>query len=157
MRGVQQALMDRLPIFKKITEDLDRFSWNTCVSGFMICVNELQELKCTKREVLEPLVILLSPFAPHIAEELWQKLGHTASVTQATWLAFDESKMKDDSFDYPISFNGKTRYFLSMGVELSAQDVEAAVRANEQTEKYLDGKPIKKIIVVPKRIVNVVV
>jgi leucyl-tRNA synthetase/very-short-patch-repair endonuclease len=142
---------------KKITEDLDRFSWNTCVSGFMICVNELQELKCTKREVLEPLVILLSPFAPHIAEELWQKLGHTASVTQATWPVFDESKMKDDSFDYPISFNGKTRYFLPMGVELSAQDVEAAVRANEQTEKYLDGKPIKKIIVVPKRIVNVVV
>ena len=142
---------------KKITEDLDRFSWNTCVSGFMICVNELQELKCTKREVLEPLVILLSPFAPHIAEELWQKLGHTASVTQAIWPVFDESKMKDDSFDYPISFNGKTRYFLPMGVELSAQDVEAAVRANEQTEKYLDGKPIKKIIVVPKRIVNVVV
>jgi leucyl-tRNA synthetase len=142
---------------KKITEDLDRFSWNTCVSGFMICVNELQELKCTKREVLERLVILLSPFAPHIAEELWQKLGHTVSVTQATWPVFDESKMKDDSFDYPISFNGKTRYFLPMGVELSAQDVEAAVRANEQTEKYLDGKPIKKIIVVPNRIVNVVV
>jgi len=142
---------------KKITEDLDRFSWNTCVSGFMICVNELQELKCTKREVLEPLIILLSPFAPHIAEELWEKLGHTTSVTQATWPVFDESKMKDDSFDYPVSFNGKTRYFLPMGVELSAQDVEAAVRANEQTEKYLDGKPIKKIIVVPKRIVNVVV
>jgi leucyl-tRNA synthetase len=142
---------------KKITEDLDRFSWNTCVSGFMICVNELQEVKCTKREVLEPLIILLSPFAPHIAEEIWQKLGHTTSVTQATWPVFDESKMKDDSFDYPVSFNGKTRYFLPMGVELSAQEVEAAVRANEQTEKYLDGKPIKKIIVVPKRIVNVVV
>jgi leucyl-tRNA synthetase len=142
---------------KKITEDLDRFSWNTCVSGFMICVNELQELKCTKREIVEPLIILLSPFAPHIAEELWEKLGHTTSVTQATWPVFDESKMKDDSFDYPVSFNGKTRYFLPMGVELSAQDVEAAVRANEQTEKYLDGKPIKKIIVVPKRIVNVVV
>lgn len=142
---------------KKITEDLDRFSWNTCVSGFMICVNELQELKCTKREIVEPLIILLSPFAPHIAEELWEKLGHTTSVTQATWPVFDESKMKDDSFDYPVSFNGKTRYFLPMGVELSAQDVEAAVRANEQTEKYLEGKPIKKIIVVPKRIVNVVV
>jgi leucyl-tRNA synthetase len=142
---------------KKITEDLDRYSWNTCVSGFMICVNELQELKCSKREVLEPLIILLSPFAPHIAEELWEKLGHTDSITQATWPAFDESKMKDDSFDYPVSFNGKTRYFLPMGVELSALEVEAAVRANEQTEKYLDGKPIKKIIVVPRRIVNVVV
>jgi leucyl-tRNA synthetase len=142
---------------KKITEDLDRYSWNTCVSGFMICVNELQELKCNKREILEPLLILLSPFSPHIAEELWEQLGHTASITQANWPAFDESKMKDDSFDYPVSFNGKTRYFLPLGVELSGADVEAAVRANEQTAKYLEGKEIKKIIVVPKRIVNVVV
>ena len=142
---------------KKITEDLDRYSWNTCVSGFMICVNELQELKCTKREILEPLVVLLSPFSPHIAEELWEKLGHTTSITQANWPAFDESKMKDDSFDYPVSFNGKTRYFLPLGIELSGADVEAAVRANEQTARYLEGKEIKKIIVVPKRIVNVVV
>ena len=142
---------------KKITEDLDRYSWNTCVSGFMICVNELQDLKCNKREVLEPLLILLSPFSPHIAEELWEKLGHANSITQAEWPAFDESKMKDDSFDYPVSFNGKTRYFLPLGVELSGADVEAAVRANEQTARYLEGKEIKKIIVVPKRIVNVVV
>jgi leucyl-tRNA synthetase len=142
---------------KKITEDLDRYSWNTCVSGFMICVNELQELKCTKREILEPLVVLLSPFSPHIAEELWEKLGHTTSITQANWPAFDESKMKDDSFDYPVSFNGKTRFFLPLGIELSGADVEAAVRANEQTARYLEGKEIKKIIVVPKRIVNVVV
>jgi leucyl-tRNA synthetase/very-short-patch-repair endonuclease len=142
---------------KKITEDLDRYSWNTCVSGFMICVNELQELKCTKREILEPLVVLLSPFSPHIAEELWEKLGQTTSITQANWPAFDESKMKDDSFDYPVSFNGKTRYFLPLGIELSGADVEAAVRANEQTARYLEGKEIKKIIVVPKRIINVVV
>jgi leucyl-tRNA synthetase len=142
---------------KKITEDLDRYSWNTCVSGFMICVNELQDLKCNKREVLEPLLILLSPFSPHIAEELWEKLGNKQSITQAGWPLFDESKMKDDSFDYPISFNGKTRYFLPLGVELSGAEVEAAVRANEQTARYLEGKEIKKIIVVPKRIVNVVV
>jgi len=141
---------------KKITEDLDRYSWNTCVSGFMICVNELQDLKCNKREVLEPLLILLSPFSPHIAEELWEKLGNEHSITQATWPSFDESKMKDDSFDYPVSFNGKTRYFLPLGVELSGAEVEAAVRANEQTARYLEGKEIKKIIVVPKRIVNVV-
>ena len=142
---------------KKITEDLDRYSWNTCVSGFMICVNELQDLKCTKREVLEPLLILLSPFAPHIAEELWEKLGNEHSITQASWPSFDESKMKDDSFDYPISFNGKTRYFLPLRIELTGPEVEAAVRANEQTSRYLEGKEIKKIIVVPKRIVNVVV
>jgi leucyl-tRNA synthetase/very-short-patch-repair endonuclease len=142
---------------KKITEDLDRYSWNTCVSGFMICVNELQDLKCNKREVLEPLLILLSPFSPHIAEELWEKLGHANSITEVEWPLFDESKMKDDSFDYPVSFNGKTRYFLPLGVELSGADVEAAVRANEQTARYLEGKEIKKIIVVPKRIVNVVV
>ena len=141
---------------KKITEDLDRYSWNTCVSGFMICVNELQDLKCNKREVLEPLLILLSPFSPHIAEELWEELGNDHSITQATWPSFDESKMKDDSFDYPVSFNGKTRYFLPLGVELSGAEVEAAVRANEQTARYLEGKEIKKIIVVPKRIVNVV-
>jgi leucyl-tRNA synthetase len=142
---------------KKITEDLDRFSWNTCVSAFMICVNELQELKCNKREVLESLLVLVSPFAPHIAEELWQQIGHSESITANQWPAFDESKMKDDSFDYPVSFNGKTRYFLPLGVELSQQEVEAAVRANEQTGKYLEGKEIKKIIIVHRRIVNVVV
>jgi len=142
---------------KKITEDLDRYSWNTCVSGFMICVNELQDLKCNKREILEPLLILLSPFAPHIAEELWEKIGNVNSITQAEWPEFDESKMKDDSFDYPVSFNGKTRYFLPLAIELSGAEVEVAVRSNEQTARYLEGKEIKKIIVVPKRIVNVVI
>lgn len=142
---------------KKITEDLDRYSWNTCVSAFMICVNELQDLKCNKREILEPILILLSPFSPHITEELWEKLGNEHSITQATWPSFDESKMKDDSFDYPISFNGKTRYFLPLAIELSAAEVEAVVRANEQTLRYLEGKEIKKMIVVHKRIVNVVV
>ncbi len=142
---------------KKITEDLDRYSWNTCVSAFMICVNELQDLKCNKREILEPLLILLSPFSPHIAEELWEQLGNTTSITQANWPAFDESKMKDDSFDYPVSFNGKTRYFLPLAIELSVAEVEAAVRVNEQTHRYLEGKEIKKMIVVHKRIVNVVV
>lgn len=142
---------------KKITEDLDRYSWNTCVSAFMICVNELQDLNCNKRSILEPLVVLVSPFAPHIAEELWEKLGHTASVTKASWPSFDEANLKDDSFDYPVSFNGKTRYFLPLAIELSPAEVEAAVRSNEQTAKYLEGRDIKKVIVVPKRIVNVVI
>jgi leucyl-tRNA synthetase/very-short-patch-repair endonuclease len=142
---------------KKISEDLDRYSWNTCVSAFMICVNELQELKCNKREILEPLVVLIAPFAPHIAEELWEKLGHTDSVTKASWPTHKEEYLKDDAFDYPVSFNGKTRYFLSLPVDMPQPEVESAVRANDNTAKYLEGKEIKKIIVVPKRIVNVVV
>jgi leucyl-tRNA synthetase len=142
---------------KKITEDLDRYSWNTCVSAFMICVNELQELKCNKREILEPLAVLIAPFAPHISEELWEKLGHTTSITSASWPEFKEEFLKDDAFDYPVSFNGKTRYFLPLPVEMSQQEVEQSVRSNENTAKYLEGKEIKKIIVVPKRIVNVVV
>lgn len=146
---------------KKVTEDLDRFSWNTCISAFMICVNELQEQKCNKRSVLEPLCVLLSPFAPHIAEEIWERLhagkSEVSSVTTQNWPAFDEANLQDDAFDYPVSFNGKTRYFLPLPVALGAADVEAQVRANEQTAKYLEGKEIKKIIVVPKRIVNVVV
>lgn len=142
---------------KKITEDLDRFSWNTCISGFMICVNELQEHKCNKRSVLEPLAILLSPFAPHIAEEIWEKLGHSDSITQATWPQYDESHLTEDEFSYPVSFNGKTRFFISLPADMSAGDVEKMVLADEQATKYLEGKAPKKVIVVPKRIVNVVV
>ncbi|MFM9985758.1 MAG: class I tRNA ligase family protein, partial [Flavobacteriales bacterium] len=131
------------------------------ISAFMICVNELQEQKCNKRSVLEPLCVLLSPFAPHISEEIWESLNagkiEIASVTTQTWPTFDEANLQDDAFDYPVSFNGKTRYFLPLPVALGAADVEALVRAHDQTAKYLEGKEIKKIIVVPKRIVNVVV
>ncbi len=144
---------------RKVTEDLNRFSWNTVVSNLMICVNELTEQKCNNREVLKSLSILLSPYAPHLAEELWEKLteGKQGSVIDAEWPVFNESYLIEANFEYPISFNGKTRYFLSLPVEMSGADVEAAVRSNESTEKYLEGKPIKKMIVVPKRIVNVVV
>jgi leucyl-tRNA synthetase len=144
---------------KKVTEDLNRYSWNTVVSTMMICVNELTEQKCNNREVLKQLTILLSPYAPHMAEELWEKLteGKEGSVMKASWPAFNESYLIEANFEYPISFNGKTRYFLSLPVEMSQADVEAAVRANENTAKYLDGKDIKKMIVVPKRIVNVVI
>jgi leucyl-tRNA synthetase/very-short-patch-repair endonuclease len=142
---------------KKITEDLDRFSWNTCVSGFMICVNELQEHKCNKRSILESLAILLSPFAPHIAEEIWEKLGHKESITQAPWPQYEEAHLTEDEFSYPVSFNGKTRFFISLPVDMSAGDVEKMVLADEQSSKYLEGKAPKKVIVVPKRIVNVVV
>jgi len=141
---------------KKITEDLDRYSWNTCVSAFMICVNELHDFNCTKRRVIEPLVVLLSPFAPHIAEEVWESLGHSTTVCDAIWPQFNEEYLESDTFEYPVSFNGKTRFFHRISTSLGAPEVEQIIRSESQTEKYLDGKPIKKIIVVPGRIVNVV-
>lgn len=142
---------------KKVGEDLQRFSWNTVVSTCMIGVNELTEQKCNKRSILEPLVVLVAPYAPHIAEELWEKLGHSTSINDAAWPAFDEKHLQDDNFDYPVSFNGKTRYFISLPIDMPAADVEKAALAHEKAEQYLEGKTPKKIIVVPKRIVNIVV
>jgi leucyl-tRNA synthetase len=142
---------------KKVTEDLNRYSWNTVVSTMMIGVNELTELQCNKRAVLEPMCVLLSPYAPHMAEELWEKLGHSASITEVAWPAFDEGHLTESSFDYPVSFNGKTRFFVSLPVDWSQEQVTAAVMEHEGTAKYLEGKAPKKVIVVPKRIVNVVV
>ncbi len=142
---------------KKVSEDIERLSFNTSVAQFMIAVNELGSLKCSKRAVLEPLVIALAPFAPHIAEELWQKLGHADSVTTATWPAYDESHLVEDSFSYPISFNGKTRLQLEFPIALDPKSVEEQVLANPEVQARLEGKAPKKVIVVPKRIVNIVV
>ncbi len=142
---------------KKIEQDIENYSFNTSVSAFMICVNDLMELKCNKRAILEPLVILLAPFAPHITEELWQKLGHKESVTYAAFPAYNEAFTIDDSFAYPVSFNGKMRFNLELPLTLSAAEIEKEVLAFEQTKKFLEGKQPKKIIVVPKRIVNIVV
>lgn len=142
---------------KKINDDLNRFSWNTVVSTCMIAVNELTDLKCNKRSILEPLAILISPYAPHIAEELWEKLGYTSSITIASWPQLNEQFLQDDAFDYPVSFNGKTRYFVSMPIDATPAEVQAAALAHEKAAHWLEGKEPKKIIVVPKRIVNVVV
>ncbi len=142
---------------KKINDDLNRFSWNTVVSTCMIAVNELTDLKCNKRSILEPLAILISPYAPHIAEELWERLGHSESITIAAWPALEEQHLQDDSFEYPVSFNGKTRYFVTMPIDATPADVQAAALAHEKALHWLEGKEPKKIIVVPKRIVNVVV
>ena len=142
---------------RKVTEDLNRYSWNTVVSTMMICVNELTELKSSNKKILSDLVVLLSPYAPHFAEELWEKLGHTSSVVEASWPAFDEKYLVVDSFDYPVSFNGKTRFNIELGISLSTDEVTQAVLNHELTAKYLEGKQPKKVIVVPKRIVNVVV
>ena len=142
---------------KKVSEDIERMSFNTSVSQFMIAVNELAALKCHKRDVLEPLTIALAPFAPHIAEELWEKLGHTDSITVAKWPQWDAQYLVEDSFSYPISFNGKTRLQLEFPIGLSKEEVEAQVLANPEVQSRLEGKAPKKVIVVPKRIVNIVV
>jgi leucyl-tRNA synthetase len=142
---------------KKVTEDLNRFSWNTVVSGMMIATNELTEQKCHSRAVLETLTLLLSPYAPHLAEELWEKLGHSDSVTIQEWPAFEESHLVESEIHYPVSFNGKMRFKISLPAEFTKEQVEEAVLAYEKTAQYLpDGKP-QKMIVVPGRIVNVVV
>ena len=144
-------------LIKKVSEDIPNFSYNTTVSAFMICANELSSLKCNKRSVMELFVILLSPFAPHICEEMWSVLGHTTSVCDAQWPQCNEEYLKEDSIKYTISFNGKARFTMDFDPEAAREEVEAAVLANEQTQKYIDGKSIKKVIVVPKKIVNIVV
>ena len=142
---------------KKITEDLNRLSWNTVVSTLMICVNELTEQKCSNREILEVLPVLLSPYAPHLAEELWEKLGHKDSVCDQSWPVFKEEHLVSSSVNYPVSFNGKTRFTLELPADFGKEQVEKAVLNDENSQKYLEGKSPKKVIVVPGRIVNIVV
>jgi leucyl-tRNA synthetase len=142
---------------KKIGEDIERLSFNTAVSTFMICVNELSELKCTKRAILEPLCILISPYAPHLAEELWERFGHTESITFAAFPALNEEYLVEKSFSYPVSFNGKMRFQLTLPLDLPADGIELAVKAAPETQKWIEGKTIRKIIVVPGKIVNIVV
>ena len=144
-------------LIKKVSEDIPNFSYNTAVSAFMICANELSALKCNKRAVMELFAIVLSPFAPHLCEELWAALGHTTTICDAEWPAFNEEYLKEDSIKYTISFNGKARFTMDFATEASREEIEAAVIANEQSQKYIDGKSIKKVIVVPKKIVNIVI
>lgn len=141
---------------KKVTEDIENFSFNTSVSTFMICVNELSAQKCGQREILEPLVILIAPYAPHIAEELWQKLGHPESVSTATYPVYEQKYLVESTKEYPISFNGKTRFTIELPLDLSREEVEAVVMADEKTKKQLEGRTPKKVIVVPGKIVNIV-
>jgi leucyl-tRNA synthetase len=143
-------------LIKKVQTDIETFSFNTSVSAFMIAINELSDLKCCSKEVLEQIVILLSPFAPHISEELWEALGHTESITFASFPEYVEAYTVEDSFEYPVSFNGKMRFKINLSKSLSPKEVEAAVLADENTAKYLAGAAVKKIIVVPSKIINIV-
>ena len=144
-------------LIRKVTEDIEEFSYNTAVPAFMIAVGELAQQKCTSRDVLEPLVVLLAPFAPHICEELWHSLGHEGSVCDARWPEFDEQYLKEDSVTLSVSFNGKTRFTLDFSANASKQEIETAALQSPQSQKYLEGKQVVKVIVVPGRIVNIVV
>ncbi|MDO1501808.1 class I tRNA ligase family protein [Winogradskyella maritima] len=141
---------------KKVQEDIENFSFNTSVSTFMIAVNELTAQKCTSRDILEPLLILISPYAPHIAEELWSQLGHSESISTAPFPLFDESHLVESSKEYPISFNGKTRFTMELPLDLSKDEIEKAVITNPKTQEQLQGRTPKKVIVVPGKIVNIV-
>ena len=141
----------------KVKSDIEEFSFNTAVSAFMIAVNELYDLKCNKREILEPLTILLSPFAPHIAEELWEALGHGESITYAAFPEYIEAYTIENTCTYAVSFNGKTRFTVELPLDMSREDVDAHVRSLEQTARYVAGGNIIKVIVVPGKIVNIVV
>ncbi|UXE68567.1 MAG: leucine--tRNA ligase [Chryseotalea sp. WA131a] len=143
-------------LIKKVELDIENYSFNTSVSEFMICANELSSMKCNKRAILEPLAIVLSPFAPHITEELWEKLGHQDSILNATYPIFKEEYLKENSFEYPISINGKVRAKMNFALDMPKEDIEKLVLASETVQKWTEGQPPKKVIVVQGRIVNVV-
>lgn len=143
-------------LIKKITEDIENFSFNTSVAAFMIAVNELSQLKSTNRQAVETITRLIAPFAPHIAEEFWHRLGNDGSVVDAEWPAYDESALKEDSVKYPVSFNGKTRFFIEAPADASKEDVEKMALADANADKWLAGKTPRKVIVVPGKIINIV-
>ncbi|SEI00377.1 leucyl-tRNA synthetase [Paenimyroides aquimaris] len=139
---------------KKVTEDIENFSFNTSVSQFMICVNELQQQKCNHRAILEPLAIVISPYAPHIAEELWNMLGHTDSISKQAFPEFEEKYLVESSKEYPVSFNGKMRFKIELPLDLTAEQIEEIIMNDERTQAQLQGKTPKKIIIVPGKIIN---
>jgi leucyl-tRNA synthetase len=143
-------------LIKKVVNDIDNFSFNTSVSQFMIAVNELQKTKTNKRKILEPLAIILSPYAPHVAEELWSKLGHDETIEFAPFPTFDEKYLVEDEIAYPVSFNGKMRFKLNLAADLGVTEIQQAVLADARTHEYLQGNNPKKVIIVPKKIINIV-
>ncbi|MGI6320646.1 MAG: leucine--tRNA ligase [Bacteroidales bacterium] len=142
---------------KKVKDDIERFSFNTAVSAFMVAVNELTDAKCNNKEILENFAILLSSFAPHITEELWQMFGHNESISLAKFPELDEKYLIESNFNYPVSFNGKTRFMISFPIDLDAKSIEAQVLEAPEAQKWLEGKTPKKVIIVPKRIINIVI
>ena len=143
-------------LIKKVTQDIEVFSYNTSISAFMICVNELAQQKCKNRDILRILVTLIAPFAPHIAEELWEALGEQGSVCDSKWPTYNEEYLVENSVKLGVAFNGKTRFDMEFAADADNQTIQDAVLADERATKYIDGKPIVKVIIVPKRMVNIV-
>ena len=155
--ATKEELKSLHKLIKKVTGDIETFSYNTSISAFMICVNELAALKCSKKEILTPLVITLAPFAPHICEELWETLGNKGSVCDAQWPVYNEEYLVENSVNYTVSFNGKARFNKEFPTDTASQDIQDAVLADERSAKWMEGKSVVKVIVVPKKIVNIVV
>jgi len=141
---------------KKVAEDIEGFSFNTSVSQFMICVNELSTQNCHSREILEPLAIVISPYAPHIAEELWSLLGNTGSIATVAFPIFEPAHLVESSKEYPVSFNGKMRFTMVLPLDLTKEQIEEIVMNDERTIKQLEGKTPNKVIIVPGKIINLV-
>ena len=154
--ATKEELKSLHKLIRKVTQDVEQFSFNTSVAAFMICINELQGLKTASREVLQPLLILLAPFAPHIAEELWHAIGEETTIVAAQWPECDEKLLVEDSFKYPVSFNGKTRFTIELPREASQDEIREAVLSADEAQKWLEGKTPKKVIIVPGRIINIV-
>ncbi|MFV0467822.1 MAG: class I tRNA ligase family protein, partial [Dysgonomonas sp.] len=164
--GDQHSVSDETPtkdelkalhkLIKKVSFDIENFSFNTSVSAFMICINELTALKCNKRSILQDLIIVIAPFAPFVAEELWHNLGNINTVCDASWPAFNESYLVEDLVNYTISFNGKARFTIEFAADAANDEIEKAVLSHSGSQKWLDSKTPKKVIIVPKKIVNIV-
>ena len=155
--ATKEELKSLHKLIKKVTGDIEQFSYNTSVSAFMICVNELFSLKCSKKEILNQLVIVLAPFAPHVCEELWDTLGHADSVCDAKWPAYNEEYLVEDTINYTISFNGKARFNMEFPADETSETIQSTVLADERSAKWMEGKSVVKVIVVPKKIVNIVI
>ena len=154
--ATKEELKSLHKLIRKVTQDVEQFSFNTSVAAFMICINELQGMKTASREVLQPLLILLAPFAPHIAEELWHAIGEETTIVAAQWPEYDEKLLVEDSFKYPVSFNGKTRFTIELPREASQDEIREAVLSADEAQKWLEGKTPKKVIIVLGRIINIV-
>jgi leucyl-tRNA synthetase len=144
-------------LIKKVTSDIQQFSYNTAISAFMICVNELSQSKCKNRELIKDIVILIAPFAPHIAEEMWEALGQKGSVCDAHWPTWNEDYLVENTVKLGVAFNGKTRFDMEFAADADNTTIQEAVLADARSPKYIDGKNIVKVIIVPKRMVNIVV
>jgi len=141
---------------KKVANDIDKFSFNTCISSLMICVNELKSQNCKSKKILEPLLILISPFAPHLSEELWELIGNKGSISEEPYPVHNNKYLEESFFDYPISFNGKRRFNRKFNLDLNDKEIEKQILSDEKTEKYLNDKSIKKVIIIKNKIINIV-